>query len=127
MANDQYAAAELSKSTTPVGLCYLMVDLEVLVAELLVAEETLGCTHQAPLADRFSRVGVSNQIVEKFSAWRQSISALACSNSREEDHLAKIAAAEKVGVTLLAEIIECLRTRNQQTSPSDAQIKALAA
>jgi len=49
------------------------------------------------------------------------------SNSREEDHLAKIAAAEKVGVTLLAEIIECLRMRNQQTSPSDAQIKALAA
>jgi hypothetical protein len=121
MATD-YNPAELCES-----LCYLMIDLEVLGAELLVAEDTLGCTHQGPLADRLSRVGVNNQEIEKFSAWRQSISGLAGSNSREEDHLAKIAAAEKVGLTQLAEIIECLRTRNQQTSPTDDQIKALAA
>jgi hypothetical protein len=119
--------AEPSKSTIPLGLCYLMIDLEVMAAELLVAEDGLGRTHQGSLADRLSRVGVSNQKVEKFSAWRQTVSGLAGGDSRAEDHLAQIAAAEKAGLDLLDEIIEYLKTRKQQTSPSNTQIKALAA
>jgi hypothetical protein len=127
MPNRQDYTAEPSKSTIPLGLCYLMIDLEVMAAELLVAEDGLGRTHQGSLADRLSRVGVSNQKVEKFSAWRQTVSGLAGSGSRAEDHLAQIAAAEEAGLDLLDEIIEYLKTRKQQTSPSNTQIKALAA
>jgi hypothetical protein len=127
MPNRQDYTAEPSKSTIPLGLCYLMIDLEVMAAELLVAEDGLGRTHQGSLADRLSRVGVSNQKVEKFSAWRQTVTGLAGGGSREGDYLAQIAAAEEAGLDLLDEIIEYLKTRKQQTSPSNTQIKALAA
>ena len=126
MPTHQDYAAQPSQST-PSGLCYLMIDLEVMAADLLVAEDGLGRTHQGSLADRLSRVGVSNQKVEKFSAWRQTVSGLAGGDSRAEDHLAQIAAAEKAGLDLLDEIIEYLKTRKQQTSPSTTQTKALAA
>jgi hypothetical protein len=127
MPNPENYTAESSKSTIPLGLCYLMIDLEVMAAELLVAEDGLGRTHQGFLADRLSRVGVSNQKVEKFSAWRQTVSGLAGSDSRAEDHLAQIAAAEEAGVDLLDEIIEYLKMGNRQTGPSNTQIKVLAA
>jgi hypothetical protein len=126
MPTHQDYAAEPSQST-PLGLCYLMIDLEVMAAELLVAEDGLGSTHRGSLTERLSRVGVSNQKVEEFSEWRQTVSGLADSDSRAEDHLAQIAAAEKAGLDLLDEIIEYLKTRKQQTSPSTTQIKALAA
>jgi hypothetical protein len=57
----------------------------------------------------------------------ESVSGLAGSDSRAVDHLAQIAAAEEAGLDLLDEIIEYLKTRKQQTSPSNTQIKALAA
>jgi ABC-type transporter Mla MlaB component len=107
-----------------------MRDLEILGAELQAVEESMGQPSWAyldPFTDRLSRIGVSNQKVENFKAWRQTLSGLAGSNSRDEDHLAKIAGAEKAGLSLLAELIEYLRTRNRQTSQSNAQIKALAA
>jgi hypothetical protein len=127
MTNDYYNAAELSESTTPLGLCYLMVDLEVLGIELLAAEEVLGCGHQGLLAHRLRRAGLSNQKVEEFSTWRRRVSELVDSKAGDEDHLTKIAAAEKAGLTLLAEIIERLSTHNQQINSSNAQIEALAA
>src|ERR1700752_1313183 len=112
MPTHQDYAAQPSQST-PSGLCYLMIDLEVMAADLLVAEDGLGRTHQGSLADRLSRVGLSNQKLEKFSAWRQTVSRLANSDSRAEDHLAQIAAAEEAGLDLLNEIIEYLKTRRQ--------------
>jgi hypothetical protein len=126
MPNDQNNVAE-----TTLDLCHLMRDLEILGFELIVAEEAVGhqpaCTHQAPLLDRLMRVGVNKQEVESFNAWRQTLSGLAGSNSRDEDHLAKIAATEKVGLILLAELIQCLRTRNRQKNASNIQVEALAA
>jgi hypothetical protein len=112
MRTHQDYAAQPSQST-PSGLCYLMIDLEVMAADLLVAEDGLGRTHQGSLADRLSRVGLSNQKLEKFSSWRQTVSRLANSDSRAEDHLAQIAAAEEAGLDLLNEIIEYLKTRRQ--------------
>ena len=122
MPNDQNNVAE-----TTLDLCHLMRDLEILGFELIVAEEEPACTHQAPLLDRLMRVGVNKQEVESFNAWRQTLSGLAGSNSRDEDHLAKIAATEKVGLILLAELIQCLRTRNRQKNASNIQVEALAA
>ena len=125
MPNDQTNAAE-----TTLRLCYLMRDLGILGFELLVAEEADSrpvATHQAPLSDRLSRIGVGNQKVENFNAWRQTLSGLAGSNSRGEDHLAKIAAAERAGLTLLADLIEHLRRRNQQTNASSLRVSAIAA
>lgn len=128
MPND---TSELNGFTTaPLDLCYLMRDLEVLGAELQAAEESMGLpswTYQDPLSDRLSRIGVSNQKVENFSAWRQTISGLICSNSRDEDHLAKIAAAEKAGLTFLAELTGDLRQRNQETRATNLPTMALAA
>jgi hypothetical protein len=128
MPND---VSELNEPTTvTLGLCYLMRDLEILGTELQAVEELMGqpsWTYLDPFTDRLSRIGVSNQKVENFKAWRQTLSALASSNSRDEDHLAKIACAENAGLTLLAELIEYLGTRDQQSSTSNAQIKALAA
>ena len=116
MPNDQTNAAE-----TSLGLCYLMRDLEILGFELLVAEEAEGRpfgTHRAPLSDRLSRIGVGYQKVENFNAWQQTLSGLASSDSRGEDHLAKIAVAERAGLPLLADLIEHVRRRNQQINAS---------
>ena len=128
MPND---VSELNEPTTAtLDLCYLMRDLEILGAELQAVEELMGqpsWTYRDPFTDRLSRIGVSNQKLENFKAWRQTLSGLAGSNSRDEDHLAKIVDAQKAGLALLAEFIEYLRTRNQQTNLSNAQIKALAA
>jgi hypothetical protein len=104
-----------------------MVDLEVLAAELLVVEESLGCSHEGFLTDRLSRVGVARWEVENFSAWRHTVSRLTGSNSREDEHLAQIAAAGEAGLVLFDGIIEYLKALKQQTSLSNAQIKALAA
>src|SRR6476660_10442120 len=103
------------------GLCCLMRDLELLVSELFVAEEAEGRpvgTHLAPLADRLSCIGVGDQKIENFNAWRQTLSDLTGSSSRDDNHLAKIAAAEKSGSILLAELIEDLRGRDRQTKAS---------
>jgi hypothetical protein len=118
---------EPSISTIPLDLCYLMIDLEVMAAELLAAEDGLGRAHQGSLADRLSRVGVSDQKVERFSAWRQTVSGLAGSYSRAEDQLAGIAAAEEAGLDLLDEIIEYLKTRKQPASPSNTKAVAVLA
>jgi hypothetical protein len=97
------------ESPTPtLGLLYLMRDLEVLGAELQVADEAMGrpnWAHRGPVTDRLTRAGVGTQKVEDFSAWEGTVSALISSNSRDEDHLAKITSAEKAGLTLLAGLI----------------------
>jgi hypothetical protein len=111
-------------------LCYLMRDLEILASELLVAEEAEGRpvgTHQAPLSDRLSCIGVGDLKIENFSAWRHTLSGLIGSNSRDDDHLAQIAAVEKSGLIVLAELIEDLRTRDRQTKASNVRVTALAA
>jgi hypothetical protein len=61
-----------------------------------------------------ARVGVTTQKIADFSAWERTISDLSYSNSRDEDHLAKIDAAEKAGLAVLAGLINELRKRNQQ-------------
>ncbi len=112
------------------GLCHLMRDLEILASELFVAEEAerlpIG-THQAPLSDRLSRIGVDDQKIENFNAWRQTLSDLTDSDSRDDNRLAKIAAAEKSGLIVLAKLIDALRTRDRQTKASNVRVTALAA
>ena len=112
------------------GLCYLMRDLEILVSELFIAEEAEGLpvgTYLAPLSDRLSCIGVDDQKIANFNAWRLTLSGLTGSDSRDDNHLAKIAAAEKSGSILLAELIEDIRTRDQQTKASNGRVNALAA
>ena len=84
-------------------------------------------THQAPLSDRLGRIGVSDLKIENFSAWRQTLSGLIGSNSRNHDQLAQIAAAEKSGLIVLAELIEDLRTPDRQTKASNVRVIARAA
>ena len=119
------------ESPTPIlGLLYLMRDLEVLGAELQVADEAIGrpnWAHRDPVTDRLTRAGVGTQKVEDFSAWEGTVSALISSNSHDEDHLAKIASAEKAGLTLLAGLIGELRNRNQQRRATETPPSNLAA
>jgi hypothetical protein len=119
------------ESPTPtLGLLYLMRDLEVLGAELQVADEAIGrpnWAHRGPVTDRLTRAGVGTQKVEDFSAWEGTVSALISSNSRDEDHLAKITSAEKAGLTLLAGLIGELRNRNQQRRATETPPSNLAA
>jgi hypothetical protein len=120
---------------TTLDLCHLMRDLEVFACELLIAEEAEGQsaegrsigTSQAPLRDRLIRSGVSTQKIETFVTWRQTLAGLACSESRDEDHLAEIAAAEKAGLTLLGELVDHLRARSRQVNAQNLQVRALAA
>jgi hypothetical protein len=130
MPNNHENATELNRSestTVTLRLLELMRDLEILGAELLVADEAIRQTYQDPLTDRLSRVGVSNQKVEDFIAWRQTISGLISNNARDEDHLAKIAVAEAAGLALLAELIAHLRKRNQQRRAANVLTGAIAA
>ena len=76
---------------------------------------------------RLTRVGVTTQKIEDFSAWEKIISGLIFSNSRDEDHLAKIAAAEKAGLTLLEGLIGELKKRNQQERATSNLMSNLAA
>ena len=124
MPNIQENATELNTAPSLL-LLELIRDLAVLDAELQVADEAIG-QYQDALTDRLSRAGVSDQKVEDFRAWRQTISGLVSSNSRDEDHLAKITAAETAGLALFADLAGCLRKRNQQKR-NDCLTEALAA
>jgi hypothetical protein len=116
--------------TPTLGLLHLMIDLEVLSAELLVAEEAIGrpdCAYRDSVTDRLTRVGVTTQKIENFSVWQGTISGLTSSNSRDEAHLAKISAAEKAGLIVLTGLIGELRQRNQQKRATGALTSHLAA
>ena len=133
MPNNQVNVAELNRrdsSSAPLRLLRLMRDLEVFADELCTAEETIGqpvWTYQDPLAERLRRVGVSDQKVEDFSAWRRTISSLTSDDSRDENQLAKIVAAEDAGITLLAELLASLRKRTHQSREASVQSEAIAA
>ena len=120
MPNNQVNVAELNRrdvSSAPLRLLRLMRDLEVF-ADVLI-EETIGqsvWTYQDPLAERLRRVGISDQKVEDFNAWRRTISSLTSGNSCDENQLAKIVAAEAAGLTLLAELVASLRKGTHQRS-----------
>src|SRR5215471_6953606 len=95
-------------TTAPLLLLRLMLDLEVLEEELRTAQDTKGqlvWTHQDPLAERLRRAGVGDEKIEDFIAWRRTISSLTTDDSRDENQLAKIVAAEATGLTLFAELI----------------------
>ena len=119
MPNNQVNVTELNRrecSSAPLRLLMLMRDLEVFADELRAAEETLGqpvWTYQDPLVERLRRVGLSDQKVEDFSAWRRTISSLTSGDPRDENQLAKIVAAEAAGLTLLAELVISLRKTYQ--------------
>ena len=133
MPNNQVNVAELNRrdsSSAPLRLLRLMRDLEVFADELCTAEETIGqpvWTYQDPLAGRLRRVGVSDQKVDDFSAWRRTISSLTSDDLRDENQLAKIVAAEVAGITLLAELVASLRKRTHQSREASVQSEAIAA
>ena len=133
MPNNQVNVAELNRrdsSSAPLRLLRLMRDLEVFADELCTAEETIGqpvWTYQDPLAERLRRVGVSDQKVEDFSAWRRTILSLTSDNSRDENQVAKIVAAEVAGITLLAELVASLRKRTHQGREASVQSEAITA
>jgi chemotaxis response regulator CheB len=94
------------------------------------ATERLGqpvWTYHDPLVERLRRVGVSNQKVEDFSAWRRTISSLTSVDSRDENQLAKIVAGETAGLTLLAELVASLRKGTHQSREATVQSEAIAA
>jgi hypothetical protein len=120
----------IESPTVTLDLLHLMRDLEVLGAELQISDNAIGrqnLAHQDPVTDRLTRAGVSIQKVKDFNAWERTISGLIASNPRDEDHLAKIAAAEKAGLTLREELIGELRNRNQKRRVTDTLPKNLAA
>ena len=103
MPNNQVNVTDLNRgefTKAPILLLRLLRDLEVLGDELRNAEETIGqpaWTYQDPLAKRLSRVGVSDQKIEDFCAWTRTISSLISDDSRDENQLARIVAAEAAG------------------------------
>ena len=133
MPNNQVNVTELNRgdsATAPLLLLRLVRDLEVLGDELWIAEETMGqpvWTYQDPLAERLRRVGVSDQKVEDFSAWTRTISSLISDDSRDENQLAKIVAAEAAGLKLLADLVASLRNGNYQGREEAALSEAIAA
>lgn len=127
MPNNQVNVTEFNRSdstTAPLRLLGLMRDLEVFGDELRIAEETVGqpvWTYQDPLTERLRRVGVSDQKV------RRTISSLISDESRDENQLAKIVAAEAVGLTLLSELVASLRKGNHQSRDASVLSEAIAA
>ena len=79
------------------------------------------------VTDRLTRVGVTTQKIEDFSAWEGAISGLTSITSHNEAHLAKIAAAEKAGLIVLTSLIGELRQRNQQKRATGTLTTNLAA
>jgi hypothetical protein len=133
MPNNPVNVTELNRAesnTAPLHLLRLMRDLEVLGDELWTAEEAIGqpvSTYQDPLAERLRRVGVSDQKIENFSAWTRTISTLISDDSRDENQLAKIVAAEAAGLKLLADLVASLRNGNHQSREETALLEAIAA
>ena len=133
MPNNQVNVTELNggeSTTAPLLLLRLVRDLEVLGDELWTAEETIGqpvWTYQDPLAERLRRVSVSEQKVEDFSAWTRTISSLISDDSRDENQLAKIVAAEAAGLKLLADLVASLRNGNHQSREESGLSEAIAA
>ena len=133
MPNNQVNVSELSRgesTTAPLLLLRLVRDLEVLGDELWTAEEAIGqpgWTYQDPLAERLCRVGISDQKIEDFSAWTRTISSLISDDSRDENQLAKIVAAEAAGLKLLADLVASLRHGNYQGREEAALSEAIAA
>jgi hypothetical protein len=133
MPNNQVNVTELNRAesnTAPLHLLRLMRDLEVLGDELWTAEEAIGqpvSTYQDPLAERLRRVGVSDQKIEDFGAWTRTISSLISNDSRDENQLAGIVAAEVAGLKLLADLVASLRNDNYQGREEPAPSEAIAA
>jgi hypothetical protein len=133
MPNNQVNVTELNSgecATAPLLLLRLMRDLEVLGHELLTGEEAIGqpvSTYQDPLAERLRRVGVSDQKIEDFTAWTGTISNLISDDSRDENQLAKIVAAEAAGLKLLTDLVASLRNGNHQSREETALLEAIAA
>ena len=84
-------------------------------------------TYQDPLAERLRRVGVSDQKIEDFTAWTGTISNLISDDSRDENQLAKIVAAEAAGLKLLTDLVASLRNGNHQSREETALSEAIAA
>jgi hypothetical protein len=130
MPDTQVNVTQLSRgqsTTAPLRLLELMRDLEVLGDELRIAEQMMGQPvwgYQDPLAERLQRVGVSDQRIEDFSAWRRTISSLTSDDSRNENQLAKIIAAEAAGATLLAELVVSLKKGNDRNREVSEPIAA---
>ena len=72
-------------------------------------------------------MGVSDQKIEDFSAWTRTISSLISDDSRHENQLAKIVAAEVTGLKLLADLVASLRNDNYQHREEAALSEAIAA
>jgi hypothetical protein len=118
MQNNQTNATEVNPedlATAPLLLLKLMRDLAVLEEELQAVENTLGqpvSSYQDPLVERLCRVGVGDQKVEDFIAWRRTISSLISDGSGDENKLAKITAAEATGLALFTELITSMKSRD---------------
>ena len=133
MPNNQVNVTEFNRgesTTAPLLLLRLVRDLEVLGDELWIAEEAIGqpvWTYQVPLAERLRSVGVSDQKIEDLSAWTRTISSLVSDDSRDENQLAKIVAAEAAGLKLLADLVASLRNGNYQGREETALSEVIAA
>ena len=133
MPNNQVNVTDLNRgefTTAPILLLRFLRDLEVLGDELRNAEETIGqpaWTYQEPLAKRLSRVGVSHQKIEEFCAWTRTISGLISDDSRDENQLARIVAAEAAGLKLLEDLVASLRNGKYQGREEAALSEAITA
>ena len=108
MQNNVTEVAPGNHTMAPLLLIELMRDLAVLEEELRSAEDNLGLpasSYQEALTQRLSRLGVSDQYVQRFVAWRLSLSSLIAEEPNDELQLAKIVVAEDAGRAVFAEVI----------------------
>jgi hypothetical protein len=128
MQNDQLNATQLcsgSRTMAPLLLLELMRDLAVLEEQLRTTEDAMGepaSRYQDPLAERLWRVGVSDQKIENFIAWRRSISSLIAEGPNDEAHLGRIIAAETAGMAVFTELIASIKSGEEHV-----RLPALAA
>jgi hypothetical protein len=87
MQNIVTEVAPGNHTMAPLLLIELMRDLAVLEEELRSAEDNLGLpalSYQEPLTQRLSRLGVSDQDVQRFVAWPLSLSSLIAEEPNDE-------------------------------------------
>ncbi len=116
MPDDQMNVAELcsgNRTMAPLLLLELMRDLAALEEQLRTIEDTMSgpaSRYRDPLAQRLSRVGVSDQKIENFITWRRTISSLITEGSNDEAHLGNIIAAETAGIAIFAELVASINS-----------------
>jgi hypothetical protein len=117
MSHDRMTGPYPSGSEAIANLCGLLRDLETMGFELLAAEEATGQpidAYRGLLADRLAHVGVSDEKIAAFTAWKRDFSDFIRLDACSVDNLPRIAALERQGAACLGDCIAFLRAKNSE-------------